>query len=579
MTLQGSIGPDSTELRHAEYGAALARLDAARSRWVETQIPERIALLKATKDAIAGAAEEWVSAAADYKQLPSTSKHVGEEWLSGPYALMAMCNALIHTLADVHAGKHLDDIKSRSVPGDRIAIEILPHSVWDRLLLSGVSAEIWMRPGVTRQNLRSHAAIAYSENGTTHDGKVALVLGAGNITSIGPLDCFDKLFRENQVTLLKLNPIADGLEDALKRALAPLIDAGFTEIVTGDGQDGDYLCNHPLVSEIHITGAGATHDLIVWGSGEAGAANRLAGKPRNTRRITSELGAVCPTIVVPGPWSEADLTFQAENIVTQKLHNSGHNCVACQVLILPETWSHEDKLTEEIGRFAEANQRETYYPGTEQRIAQLRGTQGPATDVARGEVAPLMIADHSDEDADNAEVFGPAMSVRRISDAEGAEAYLVAAIEWANTSLYGTLGANIVIHPKTIAAIGTDRFDEILTTLEYGTIAINCWTGVAFLQANAPWGAFPGHTLEDIQSGIGTVHNALLLENTERTVIKAPWRPFPRSLLRGQFSLLPRPPWFVTNATQATLGRLLVKFQHRPAWSKLPRIFWHALRG
>lgn len=579
MTVQGSIGPDSTELRHAEYGAALARLDAARSRWLETQIPERIELLRATKDAIAGAAEDWVTAAADYKQLPAKSNHIGEEWLSGPYALMAMCNALIHTLADLHAGKHLGDIKARPIPGDRIAIEILPHNVWDHLLLSGVSAEIWMQPGVTRQNLRDHAAIAYSQDGAKHDGKVALVLGAGNITSIGPLDCFDKLFRENQVTLLKLNPIAAGLEHALKRALAPLIGAGFIEVVTGDGQDGDYLCNHPLVSEIHITGAGATHDLIVWGSGEAGAANRRTGRPRNARRITSELGAVCPTIVVPGPWSEADLKFQAENIVTQKLHNSGHNCVACQVLILPETWSRSDKLMKEIARIAEANRRETYYPGTEQRLAEFRETQGSASDVARGEHAPLVIADHSDEIADTTEVFGPAMSVRRIADTEGAEAYLVAAIAWANRSLYGTLGANIVIHPRTIAAIGADRFDEILATLEYGTIAINCWTGVAFLQANAPWGACPGHTLDDVQSGIGTVHNALLLENTERTVIKAPWRPFPRGLLHGHFSLLPRPPWFVTNATQATLGRLLVKFQHRPAWSKLPRIFWHALKG
>jgi hypothetical protein len=34
--------------------------------------------------------------------------------------------------------------------------------------------------------------------------------------------------------------------------------------------------------------------------------------PKNPRRVTSELGNVSPTIVVPGPWSAADVQFQAE---------------------------------------------------------------------------------------------------------------------------------------------------------------------------------------------------------------------------------------------------------------------------
>jgi hypothetical protein len=102
---------------------------------------------------------------------------------------------------------------------------------------------------------------------------------------------------------------------------------------------------------------------------------------------------------------------------------------------------------------------------------------------------------------------------------------------------------------------------------------------LAFLATACPWGAFPGHTPQDVQSGIGTVHNTFMLDSTERVVIQAPWRPFPRGLLSGQFTLLPRPPWFISNKKQDKLGRLLTQFQHTPSWFKLPRIFLNALLG
>ena len=123
------------------------------------------------------------------------------------------------------------------------------------------------------------------------------------------------------------------------------------------------------------------------------------------------------------------------------------------------------------------------------------------------------------------------------------------------------------------------RFEEIIAKLRYGTIGINGWCGLGFLITACPWGAFPGHTLDDIGSGIGTVHNAFMLENTERVVIKAPWRPFPRGLLSLQFTLLPRPPFFITNRRQHRIGEALTRLQYKPNWLKLPAIFYHALRG
>jgi aldehyde dehydrogenase (NAD(P)+) len=85
--------------------------------------------------------------------------------------------------------------------------------------------------------------------------------------------------------------------------------------------------------------------------------------------------------------------------------------------------------------------------------------------------------------------------------------------------------------------------------------------------------------LREAGSGIGTVHNTWMLEQTEKTVVKAPWRPFPRNLLSLNFSLLPRPPWFITNRKQHILGRLLTYFQYSPSIRKLPGVFINALKG
>jgi len=184
----------------------------------------------------------------------------------------------------------------------------------------------------------------------------------------------------------------------------------------------------------------------------------------------------------------------------------------------------------------------------------------------------------SPDNAKSTEVFAPAMNVAAISGADP-EAFLKEAIRFANEQLYGTLGANIVIHPATIARIGRQRLEEILIELRYGTIAINAWTGLGFLSPQATWGAFPAHTLADVQSGIGVVHNTCLFDKPQRTVVEAPFRPFPRNLLSFSFTLLPRPPWFITNRKGGILGKLLVAFQYRPSYLKMPRIFLNALMG
>jgi aldehyde dehydrogenase (NAD(P)+) len=566
----------------ASLDADLSALRGGAGPWAQLPTANRVQILAGIKDRLMKVAPAWVAEAARQKQIPADSPLVGEEWISGPYAVMAACNHLMVTLSQMQGKAFLDHIPLRETATGQTVAKIVPHSIWDHLLLSGVSAEIWMQEGVTPANIREHTATAHDSPAAQRAGKVALVLGAGNIAAIAPLDCFQKLFSEHQVVMLKMNPVNDYLTPFLQDALKPLIEMDALRIVKGGAEVGQYLCNHAAVDEIHITGSGASHDAIVWGPGAEGARNKAAGTPKNTRRVTSELGAVCPTIVVPGPWSAADIAFQAGHIATQKLHNSGFNCVACQVLILPEGWSRTAALLAKVEQVMRAMPaRGLYYPGAAGRMADFAKHGDNVLSFQRPGAEACLVAPISGAAQgwfENNEVFAPAFSTFAIPETDP-ERFLRGAIAYANDHLHGTLGANILIHPATIRAIGKTKFEAIIAELRYGTIAINAWTGLGFLMPQCPWGAFPGHTLADVQSGIGAVHNTYMFDKVERCIVRAPFRPFPRNLLSLSFTLLPKPPWFVTNRKQRKLGMLLTRFQHKPSFLRIPRIFLNALLG
>ncbi|MEZ5740308.1 MAG: aldehyde dehydrogenase family protein [Burkholderiaceae bacterium] len=567
---------------NADLDRVVGELDAAKHDWARTGIAERLLVLQQIKDSLLPVAPAWAQTSARRKSIPDGSPLVGEEWLSGPYALMSACNGLMQTLSQMQGKAFLDSLGKRETVTGQLAVKVLPHTIWDRLLLSGIEAEVWMQQGVDAANLASHTASAYDTPPNERQGRIALVLGAGNINAISPLDAFHKLFSEHQVVILKMNPVNDYLTEFLEAALKPLIERKALRIVNGGADVGAYLCNHPQVQEIHITGAAASHDAIVWGPGAEGAANKAAGTPKLNKHITSELGAVCPTIVVPGPWSAADLRFQAEHLATQKLHNSGFNCVACQMLILPDTWEQKERLLENLRTvMAGEAQRPPWYPGASERLAQFEQRATNVVKLDRGSAPgfPVVpVVEGTDEWYRTNEIFAPALSIHEIAETDP-ETYLRSAIRYANEHLHGTLGGNILIHPATIRQIGRRRFEQIIAQFRYGTVAINAWTGLGFLSMACPWGAFPGHLLDDVKSGIGFVHNTFMFDRVERVLIEAPFRPFPRNLLSGRFSLLPRPPWFITNRKQDRIGELLTRFQYKPGWLKLPRIFINALLG
>ncbi len=568
---------NATNVDSPSLDTLVEELQRGEETWAALSLVARRDLLAALSEATQKHAQEWVDVACSIKQLPPGSQLAGEEWISGPYALLTSVRALSSTLEALEAGRSpLDGFHISKAPGGRVAVRVLPHNVFDRLLLSGFRAEVWSKPGVTAQWMKK--AAGFGQRTPKETGGVGVVLGAGNIFSIAPLDTLYELFAHNRVVLLKLNPITDPLQPVLEKVFARFIELGLLRIVTGGVDVGAAAVAHPGIGHVHITGSVKSHDVIVFGPGEEGQARKARGETLLDKPITSELGGVSPTIVVPGDWSERDLAYQAEHIVTQKLHNNGYNCIASQVLVLSDDWPQKETFLATLRKaFSNAPARPAYYPGSDDRCAAAVDLHpGVAQRTADGSRVLLEGVPSSGDAAFAEEYFAPVLTITSLPGL-GRE-FLSRAVAFANQQLEGTLGANVVAHPKTIRELGSD-FTGAIGDLHYGTVAVNAWTGVGYLTPLATWGAFPGHTLQDAQSGIGIVHNGLLLDGTERTVVHGPFSPFPRSLVNGEFTLSPRPPWFVTNRTAAVTGRLLTVFAGRASWAKLPAIFASALRG
>ena len=568
-------------MNNSDLDKAINILNTNKDNWVNLPISEKIPLFKSLSSKTSSVAKDWVDAAVKAKSINVNSPLSGEEWTSGPWALIYGAESMVGTLKALDNGKNPPIGKIRSRPDGQLVANIFPYNIYHHLLLSGIRAEVWMQKNVNKDNFDDHIAQVYKSN--SQNGSVSLVLGAGNVSSIPPLDVLDRLFAHLSVSILKMHPVNDYLKDIFEKIFEDFISAGFVQIVSGGADVGKYLCNHEEIDHIHITGGAKTYNSIVFGSGEEGEKRKNQGEIQINKTITAELGCVTPIIVVPGPWSKADIKYQSENIATQKLHNASFNCIAGQVLVLPQSWNLSNDLLEEVkSTISSTKLREPYYPGANDRHDAVKQTYGNCEQIDKnGSFSRLLVTDldykSSNEYLFNNEVFVGALA-QTFLPGESPKDYLLNTIKFCNEKLWGTLGANIIIHPKTIKELGPD-LENIISELKYGSIGINTWCAMAFLTAECTWGAFPGHTANDIQSGNGVVHNTRLFDKPEKTVVYAPFSPFPRNLLKGEIHMFPKPPWFVTNKQAHNVSRRFTYFQAKPGPFHLPGLFFDALRG
>ena len=563
----------------AALDAAIADLEVGAQSWTHLTLGQRARLFERLHATVAAVAEEWVDVASLSKGLEPQHPLRGEEWLSGPYAVLTALEAYRSTLRALARGESpLQGVKTDAAPGDRVKAHVFPLNALDGLLLSGYTGEVWFEPDVTVDEARRSAGLGQLT--PTTPGGVGLVLGAGNITSIPVLDVFYELLSANRVAILKLNPTQDALAPVFERALAPLIEPGFVRIVRGGGEVGAYLTTHKRIDHVHITGAGTTFDAIVWGTDAAAKRRRNENRPKLKKPITAELGGVSPIIVVPGVWTAADLRFHAEHVVTMRLHNSGHNCIAGQVVVVSEDWPQREAFLAALRTAYEAAPgRPVWYPRSDERLGAVASAHPEAVWCADGTRA-LVEIDAGASALETTEYFAPVLGV--VSLPGGGQEFLDAAVSYANDTLAGTLGANVLVDPATQDALG-DAFERAIADLRYGAIAINSWSALAFLTPTLTWGGFPGASLDAVSSGMGIVHNALLLDRVERSLTRGPFRPFPRSASvvgrAGRFSVLPKPPWFVTSRTGARVSEGLTRFRIDRGWAGLMATLAQAYRA
>jgi acyl-CoA reductase-like NAD-dependent aldehyde dehydrogenase len=531
-----------------------------KQQWLEVDIPHRIDYLRRCVAGVQAVAAEWVEISCQIKGIDPNSNLAGEEWTAGPFATLVNLQQLIQAL---QTNGQPQPISWRTAANRQAIAHVFPRTVPEKILWLGFRAEVWMQP-----NLPLTQGKIYRQKNQM--GQVALVLGAGNITAIAPMDSLYKLFVEDQVVLLKMNPVNAAIGPVLEQAFRPLMADGWWQIVYGGADLGQYLCHHDQIDVVHITGSHQTHDAIVWG-GQEQAERRTTGQPKLAKPISSELGCVTPILVVPGTWSASDLAWQARHVASMVAHNASFNCAAGKLLITAEGWPQRQQFLAQVEQaLADIPPRYAYYPGAQERYQQFldRYPQAqPLHDRTETIVPWTLIADvpaQAGEYALSQEAFcGVLAEVSLKADSEAG--WLEQAVNFANQTVWGNLSCVVLVHPSTQQRFRAE-FERAIAALRYGSIGINVWTGIGFLLTATSWGAFPGNSLSEISSGQGVVHNTYLFDHPQKSVVYAPFRIFPT------------PAWFAGHRTLRRLGQALVEYEAAPSWGKFLRVvnmaFW-----
>ena len=565
------VSPTSRE----DMDRALEVLSSHKKEWASLSLQNRIDLIDQLIKGFFCQADNWVSADLKAKHAVGDKYTTGFEWMGGPVGVLRTLQGLRQTLADLNIHGHPTipgPVRRR--PDGQVVARVFPAKLADRILFSGYTCEVWMEPGVSLDELPGTLTVAYQ--GGKHPGKVALVLGAGNSSGIPTTDVLYKLLVEKQVVLLKVSPVNEYLGPFLAKSFRSLVEAGFLQIVYGGVSEGKYLCHHSAVDEILITGSRKTFETIVFGEGADGKRRKVEGRPLLTKPIAGELGNVGPVIVVPGPWKQKDFAYHAEHLASQLSDNAGHNCYRARVIIQHTDWKGRDELLTQVREIlSRVPLRTAFYPGAIEQYEVFLSHHPNAEQFGtprKGELpwtlVPGVNPDNKKEICFTTEAFCPLIAETAIS-ASSVPEFIDRAVEFANDRLWGTLSASLIVHPTSMKDPEVSRaIDRAVANLRYGTVAFNCPASISWVTARPPWGAYPGSSLTDIQSGVGFVHNTFMLSRPQKVVVRVP------------FHLTPHPVWFVTRGRALeAVGKKLAAYEATLSWRRLPGIIWSGVFG
>jgi hypothetical protein len=559
--------PDTPRL---DLEIALAKLQAQKQEWADLPIRARIEILDQIHCDLPTVEERWVAIGMTAKSSRPRTMAEGEEWFSLT-VMYRYLRYLRKTLADIERrGRPRLPGKLCWKDAGYWKTELIPQRWQDRVSLPGIRAEARIKDNYKGD--RPEMAGFYRQESPV--GKVALVLGAGNVASLPSGDFLNKLFVEGQVVLFKTNPVNAYLGDLLQEGFRVLVEPGYLQIVHGGAETGAFLSQHPLVEEVHLTGSDRTYEAVMFGSGGEGQKRKREKKPILRKRFTAELGNISPVIIVPGPWSQRDIRKQAEKYGTALTANAGFNCVTPRVFIQMKSWDQRDAFNVALADYlASIETRQAYYPGAEQLHAEFTDHHTDALllgEPKAGELPWTYIPKVDSSDLDDIcfrrEAFLGLFAETAI-DAENVIDYIGKAVEFANQNLWGSLCASIVVHPKSLKdPLIAAAIEKAVADLRYGSVVVNHWGAIAYYMTITPWGAYPGHDAYDIQSGIGKVHNPLMFAEAEKSVIYAPFISIPD-------------PYTATAKRSYHYYRQDTRYQHSPSLINLAKLLWAAVRS
>jgi aldehyde dehydrogenase (NAD(P)+) len=461
---------------------------------------------------------------------------LGEELLAGAVITQRYVRLLGESLTQIRerGAPLVADDRVRRLPNGELAVQLMPHGMADRALFMPYTIEARLARSVDGADLRAVQASFYQRGDA--EGSVAAVLGGGNVASIPALDVLHQCFVEGRACVLKMSPVNAYLGPAFEHIFAPISDLGGLSIVYGGVEVGKALLASPAIDHVHMTGSIETHDAVVWGPPGAERAERMrSNSPVLKKTVTSELGNISPVAVVPGRYTEGELDIVAESIAGMLFNNASFNCNAVKLLVMP---THlVEALTSRLERaFERQPSRPAYYPGAIERYTELTAkAEGRvwAAPAGAGELPWTLhtgLTPDSEAKAFKLEPFCPLLSVVEL-DERDPSAFLAQVTRFLNEKVWGTLNAMLFVpgalegEPQVEAAL-----ERAIDELRYGTVAVNYWPAIGYGTGTPPWGGHPSATLQDAQSGIGFVHNALMLERVQKVVLRGPLRSFPKQV-------------------------------------------------
>jgi aldehyde dehydrogenase (NAD(P)+) len=525
-----------------EVAGIVQRVSEKADQWKSLPIEAKIDLLKQIIANAIRYKDEWVALTHEARGV-SPNKNVLHGYghldilVGGPGTFGSYANGILTSLKEISrtGGVPPRPIALRTTTNGKTIATVWPDNFLDSLEAFGMTGELVL-PGDSSDIEEGVPSPSVQQ---TFDevsvGGVAAVLAAGNFDA--PVDLLDQLFLKGRVCVYKPNPVTQDSIDVLEKILEPLITLGYVAFVKGGVLVGSVLVQNEALDQIVLTGSAETLNKVQWGSTpKEQEENKRTNNPIIQTPICSELGAVNSWVVVPGPqWNKRSVDKHARAMAFAKLANSGHVCVSPQVLVVPKDWIFRkeflDRLRFWLGQHPGGP---PFYPGSSTSHAFFR--EHPGAELIAGtypeaypdQQRPILIPNASldDESLLRREAWCPVLIELPIDYEQSEEdpmGYLRYAVQCIQTNIHGSLAIAILINDKTVKN-KKEEFDALVADMPFGIVGINIWPMLSHGMAQLRWGAFPGYTA----SGNGSLGNARLYRNPEKSVLRAPFSYLPR---------------------------------------------------